>query len=345
LGIEALDAEDADAGRALSRGLRKAVDARGLGGGEAVTLVELRLALGCETNDPACLAQGGPTLRSDQLVYGTLSRENGDLHIELALLDVESGSITKSVEQKLVPSDFLPGTVDATAERLLSQLFPEPEGEDESDALSPGIAETEPPPPPSAEIRDAGEPSDGLLAKPVPRWKWAGLGVGIGVTVTGVVMGAVTGVLLTGRLRDDVFDAAQDSVNDCIDPADMTRIVPCESASDVRNEANDVDPEMIGDLCVAGRSHTDALGNPLEGGAVRNSHVADACTRADRVQVASIVGFGLIGAGIVTSAVFTTLLFFPLRKNRKAAAFLRRQPRVGFTPTPGGGMMGGSIRF
>jgi hypothetical protein len=209
---------------------------------------------------------------------------------------------------------------------------------------SPAVEET-PIPPPPPELQSAPEPDDdGPLARPVPAWKWTGLGFGIGITVTGIVTGTV-GFVLLGKVRDDVFDAATDSVNDCIDPMGFGS-VPCEGPEDVRNDANDVDPNMAGDLCSAGRSNTDALGIPIAGGAVRNAAVSDACAKGDKMRNVSIAGFAVMGVGLVATAVFTALLFVPRKSTSKAAAALRRRrPTLGFTPAPGGGMVGGGFRF
>ena len=160
-------------------------------------------------------------------------------------------------------------------------------------------------------------------------------------------MGRVTWGRMNGTLRDEGVGAAYASFNDCIDPADPSRVVPCESPGEPQNLANDVDPEASGDICDAARSSVDALGNPvMPEGAVRNASVAEACDRADRAERTAIAGFALAGIGLATTVVFTALLFFPLRKNRKQAAALRRRaPSVGFMPAPGGGTFSGSIRF
>jgi hypothetical protein len=165
--------------------------------------------------------------------------------------------------------------------------------------------------------------------------------------VVGAVGAGVTGAMLSpnGSLREGVFNAAQDSLNDCIDPEDPRKSVPCESAGDIRNDANDVDPNMTGDLCVAGRSTTDALGNPIVGGAVRNKQVADACTRADNVQIANYASFGVLGVGAALTVVFTTLLFVH-KENGATRALKRHDVRLGAAPSNGGGMtFTGGFRF
>src|SRR5688572_11569947 len=67
LGLEGSDGKAADA---LTEALRKAFNARGYGGGEEMSLSELRLTMGCEKNDDACLAQGGESLGVRRLIYG-----------------------------------------------------------------------------------------------------------------------------------------------------------------------------------------------------------------------------------------------------------------------------------
>src|SRR5690606_30899640 len=94
--VVGLDAEGSppEAAR-LTQALRGAFARRGLSGGKEAHLSELRLVLGCRTDEPACLAGGGDVLQARRLIYGTLDpAPHGGWALELSVLEVESAEVT-----------------------------------------------------------------------------------------------------------------------------------------------------------------------------------------------------------------------------------------------------------
>lgn len=335
-----LDGSDEAAAKNLTDELRRAFGRRGLGGSEELSLAEVRLTMGCEGDDPACLSEAGKSIGVENLIFGTLEPSGKEYKLTLNILNVP-GAVTETTTTRPVTKEQLaPGNIEQTANEIVESLFPK---EDESvDAPPPPVLEEDPQP--YTEPRD--EPSkSGLIwgpYKPRPKWKWAGFGVGIGLTVIGVAGAATTGVMLNNSLRDDVFQAAEDSLTDC--QVDGVK-VPCESPGDTPFPDNDVDPNMEGDLCAAGRATEDANGDPYPGGAVRNAAVADACTRADVAQDLNVASFAVLGVGAAVTLVFTTLLFVH-KENPSTKAMRRRDIQVGASPVRGGGMtFSGGFRF
>ena len=280
---------------------------------EEMSLVELRMTMGCEGNDAACLAQGGEALGAASLVYGAVkSSGTGGYDVSLTRLDVASRERTASLHKEIPASelegDSLRATAAALAAELLGETPPRP-------AAGGGDA--------AADTPAAGgrpKPSGELVwgpYKPVPTWKYAVLGTSAALLAGSVVTAAVTSAMIApnGPVRDDLLQAARDSLDDA-------------------NPNNDVDPNMSGDLCDFAR--TEPTGEP---GKVTNAAVTKVCNRADtlaKVATATWITTGIFAATTVAS----TVLLFVHRKAPGEHAF-----RLGGAASREGAYLSASMRF
>ncbi len=305
-----LESEDHDAARALTRALRNQLSGRGHSGGQEVQLVELRLTMGCESDVPSCLAEGGKTLGVDKLVYGHLRRKASGYTIDLHVIDVGAGTLERSTTGELESNELAPRAIDQTADELVAALLGE---------RRPTVPA---PPPVRSEERtaDKGRLSWGKHA-PVAKWKLGLLGTSVVLTAgaLGTAIGTTLAIRRGGLVYDELIQAAQGSLED-------------EKAS------NDIDPNSSGDLCAMARAE-------LEPGTITNTAVNDVCNKGDalaKVATASWIATGIFAA---TTVVFTTLLF--VHRERPGAAALRRHGvTLGFGPTFHGGLaMSAGARF
>jgi hypothetical protein len=297
---------DVTAAEPLTRGLRKAFAARGIGGGDEMTLAELRLTMGCTGDAPRCLAEGGATLGFSKMAYGSVRpAAGGGWQVDLTLLEVATGEVLHHWNGEVGGDELEAASLDATSERVTASLF----------------GERVPPPEQAAPLPPAAR---GKLVwgndSPRPAWKWAGFGVSAGLLVAGAVTGAVTSAMLKGKLRDDLVQAAEDSLTD-------------------GKPANDVDPATNQDLCVAARAEP-----PGEPGTVTNSAVTDVCNRGDAIAATATGSWIATGILAVPTVIFTVLLF--VHRERPAAARLRRHGVfAGASPLRGGAGFAAGFRF
>jgi hypothetical protein len=313
-----LESDDAAAGAALTKALRKAASRRGLSGGPEMSLVEMRLTMGCEGNAESCLTEGGKAIEVEQLVYGDLRKTGGSYKVQLYLLDVGKGSIASNTSMPLSAADLSPDKIDATATKIIQSLLPK---ETDDEALpptggdpTPPEVEPDPDPQPDPEPRD--KKYEWGLEKPIPKWKKVGLGVTAGVGGGAMIAGIVMQVLISGKLRNDLLEAVDASVTDGNPDNDISRGEP--------------------DLCAAARV------SPQNDGNVTNASVTRVCNKADGVQTGRTVAF--VGGGVLLAAAigFTVVLFVHKKKGTEgAAAFKRRDLKLGGAPLPGGGFSGG----
>lgn len=341
LGLEGAD--DA-ASKSLTDALRRAFARRGLGGSEELSLAEVRLAMGCQGDDPACLSEAGRSIGVQKLIYGELQPgSGGDYLLELHILDVEQAVEEAQTTRPVRASQLSEANIDATATEIVNSLFPE-----EADGELPVAPVTEPVAEDQTEPVQVDQPRrESKLVwgsyKPRPTWKWAGFGVGLGLTVVGAAGAIGTFAALNGKLREDVFDAAYASLEDCLaeGPDGRPVSVPCRAGEEDLNTANDVDPDVVDDVCLAASQRPP--GAPE--GTVTNKSVYDACQKADQVEIINRASFGVLAGGLLLTAVFTTLLF--VRKRQPGENALRRRDlQLSATPTPDGGFMfGGGMKF
>lgn len=332
-GVLGLDAEDDAAGEALTSALRKSFAARGLEGGEELSLVEMRLTMGCEDDSPECLTKVGEALGVDRVVYGYLKGSSaGGYQLELYILDAAQGVIEAQTKTPLEADALSSENVDDTADRIVGSLLGEEEEEAEPAPPPPLITtDTEPRPGAGPADRPPGSRIVWGRESPTPTWKWVGLGVSAGLLVASVAAaGGLTYAICSesdphcvsdGPLRKELIETAEESSQDGI-------------------PSNDIDPASE-DICAAAR----VTPAGAEAGSVTNAAVTRVCNRADGFVTAANVSWGLVGVSAVSTIIFTTLLFVH-REEPGAQALRRRKVEVSAGPTRDGGlMMGGSFRF
>lgn len=316
-----LDAEETAVGTRLTKALRRAFGDRGLGGGEEANLSELRLALGCRSDKPECLAGGGSMLRSRRLIYGSVHKfESGRWALDISILVVEPVELVAHETFKFEGVELAPARIDGLADRLVSQML----------VGEVAVALGTPPPPPEADGENPVEPEPSESSessepkrdrkwvwqyqRPTPRWKWAGFGVSLGVGLVGAV-GAITtsawiaaGDDASWGFRPDLLEAAEQSLNN-------------------PNEFNQVDPAMAGDLCEYNRRDDDGevLVSPGGGPGARDIGVGEVCNRGLDARLNSMAFTITAAIGLASTAVFTVLLFVHRKPEGKVARAWRRR--------------------
>ncbi|MFV8750398.1 hypothetical protein ACNOYE_07590 [Nannocystaceae bacterium ST9] len=322
LGLEG----EGDKVQALADALRWELGQRGRDDGRTMSLAELEMTMGCGDDDIGCYAQGGQTLGSEELVYGTLTKTGAGWTVQLTTIDVAQAQVTKTVSRELTEKELTESAVAATAASLLNDLYEvqatesdKPPEEDDSGVV---------PPPPEDGVDEVEEKKEGGLIwgaySPRPRWKLVGLGVTGGLTVAalGTAIGTTIAIGNNGPIRKDLLAAAQDSLDD-------------------DKPSNDIDPNSSSDLCQLARTPPD----PSKPNEVTNASVTKVCIKADNVATAATVSWVATGVFAVATVAFTVLLF--VHKDKPAASAMRkRNVRFGAAPVGGGGfMVGGGMNF
>ena len=317
----------------LTLALRAELDRRELGGGKDMSLLELKLTMGCEGNDAACLAEGGKTLEATELVYGSVTPAGDGFKVSLSKLDVAGANVTGSASASPGPDAFGSAEgIEGLAKDLIDQLY----GAEKSAPVA-AAPVTEGPPPeaqptdePAVEETRAdtadGKYELGYQGKQTPTWKWVGLGVsgGLMVGALGGAIGTTLAIGPNGSLRTELDDAADDSLTD-------------------DSPTNDVDRNRVDDVCAFAREEI----NPdTEPGAVRNSSVTEVCNRADNYATGATVSWIATGVFAASTVAFTVLLFVHQKDRRAARLLNEHELRLGGAPLPGGGFAAsGRIRF
>jgi hypothetical protein len=318
-----LDGDDSAAAERLTVALRRAFAKRGVGGSHDMSLVELRLTMGCDDDEPTCLASGGKTLGVRRLVYGYLRSSGSGYKADVRILEVDAGAVDRSTEIPVSKADLSPANIDGTATRIVNNLLPGEDSTDPPPRTASTPAEYTEPGPPIEEDKPPRERNVWFgLEKPTPGWKWAGFGVSLGLAVASGVAAAVL-FQQVSKKEDELRVAADESLMD-------------------DNRANDVNRDLVGDLCVAAR-HPNPT--PTEPEAVTNARMTRICNQADGLLAGThgaLAGVAVFG---VSTLVFTGLLF--IHRNKPGGLALKRR---GFTfgagPTVDGGIsIASSVKF
>jgi hypothetical protein len=336
LGLDAADSESQVAFD-LTEALRQELATRGRGTSKDITLLELKLTMGCDDGDMSCLAEGGKTLEAGELVFGSVKLSGEGYAVKLSRLDVSSAALTKEISLDVTKADVASeANVAAVAKRLADALYGTSDASTSEPAPAGGDAPTDGAD--SASDPLAAQGGDETATQPrsssrrgglvwgrdpnPPTWKWIGLGVSGGLTLAAVGAGIGTTISVS-RLEDDLRKAANDSLAD-------------------DNDVNDVDPALVADICQAARVEPDPENEP---GAVTNADIAAICNRGTATAKAATSMWVLTGVFAASTAVFTTLLFVR-RDDRASAALRRRGVSFGAAPVRGGGVfVGGGFRF
>ncbi len=339
LGLEGADGKAAEA---LTAALRKAFATRGYGGGEELSLAELRLSMGCEGNDLSCLAEGGEALGVQYLVFGALTPSGGEYTVDLQILRVDEAGIFKEVHGTRVDKgDLAPDRIDATATEIVNAMFPS-EDDELPDATAGVVPETGP-----EESVDDKPPRDSPYEwgpyRPRPKWKKVGLGVSAAFMVAGLTTGIVFGLPASqsrrkrGALYDELLTAANNSLTD-------------------DNPVNDVNPETVDDLCSDQPGSGGALEeiSPEGMGAqtgIRNREVAKVCQKGKGYAIAGTIGWSVFALATASTITFATLMFVRKKGDEGEppsdddTVWRRHEIRLGAMPTRNGGMLSGGFRF
>ena len=333
-----LESDDAAAGEALTKALRKAFAKRGYSGGQEMSLVELRLTMGCSGDDPKCLSEGGKAIEVRRLIYGHLKKTGGGgYQLHLLMLSVGDATVEKETNRPLSAADLSRDKIDATATALVNSLLPQ-ESDDEP-VPETGPAVDQPPVEDTPGTRPQPRQRDRKykwgLDKPVPRWKAIGLGVSASLFV--VSLGTAIGLTVATRttLRDKLVREANASLTDTNDDGTL-------------NTANDVDPTVVSDICGEATS-TPEPDNPStpenESKFVKNKKITKVCNVAkgvERGQFAAWAGTAVFG---VSTIVFSVLMFVKKNDSPAAAAAVRHGVRLGVMPSREGVRVGAGFRF
>jgi len=322
LGLEG----EGDSINALSDALRWDLNQRGRDDGNTMSLAELKLTMGCGDNDVPCLAQGGATLGSDELVFGSMTRTGSGWTVRLESLNVGLGEINSSVERELSDAELSDAALSKTAASLLDALYK--------------IKTTEADiPPPSSDAIGPLEPADGEGPKlkpkpegalvwgpysPRPTWKLAGVGVSAGLTLASLATAIGTTIAISdnGPIRKELIAAAERSLTD-------------------DKPSNNVDPATPGDLCPIARNAPD----PSRPDEVTNAEMTRICIKAENVAAAATFSWVATGVFALSTAVFTTLLFVH-KKDATVAKLIEHDVGFGGAPLQEGGFVfGGSMKF
>ncbi len=294
LTIAGLDANNAQLGDALTDALRASAERRGISLAAKLALSELRLAGGCADNAEACLAKGAKLIGGDRLVFGKLVvRASGDATVNIAILDVASAAVHTQTSVPLRAEALGADTIDATADRLLSELIPR---EVEVVAPTPADEDVRPSPEPSTSATTPDAESSLVWGNyaPRPRWKWVWFGTSLGTAVLSAA-GAITTAVLARKSDDDVLESAL-------------------------NSGQNGNPEISDQAIAAGtRAICDEAGSHPDGGdRVYNSDVATRCRDGGRFVRASNVFMGIgVVAGLSTAA--SVIVLFVHRKGGRRA--------------------------
>ncbi len=325
-----LEGNDKALNTKLTDALQKEFASRSFTTGQSMPLLELRFSVGCEENDDPCIAQGGKSLGSESIVYGTLTPTPSGIMLRLRYATTSPATIKGSVDRTVEASALSDANIGATVKSLTDELLgvkqPAPEVTPTPDTTSDTSEPGEDPRPEGPANNDT-KPSSGKLVwgkdPHPPAWKWAGLGVSAGLTVAG--LGAALGTGLQVRNNGPVY-------NDLIKKADA-------SLADA-DANNNVDRNTSGDICSTAREGVS--GNP---GGVRNQSVVDVCDRGEKLATVSTAMWVVTGVMAVSTITFTTLLFVHRKDSRAARTLRSRDVAFGGMATSNFAMVAGRFRF
>jgi len=335
-----LESDDAAAGEALTKALRKAFAKRGYSGGQEMSLVELRLTMGCSGDDPKCLSEGGKAIEVRRLIYGHLKKTGGGgYQLHLLMLSVGDATVEKETNRPLSAADLSRDKIDATATGLVNSLLPQESDDEPLPATGPKV--DQPPVDDTTGTRPQPRQRDRKykwgLDKPVPRWKAIGLGVSASLFV--VSLGTAIGLTVATRttLRDKLVREANASLTDTLEDG----VTP--------NPANDVDPTVVSDICGEATSTPETEDNPDTPGDdrtfVKNKKITKVCNVAKGVERGQFVAWAGTAVFGVSTIVFSVLMFVKKNDSPAAAAAVRHRLRLGAMPTRDGFRVGGGFRF
>src|SRR5258706_2340561 len=126
LGIEPVDVPEALAQQLTDALRQRAATTPGVRIVPGKDLVELKMIFGCDGETPTCMAQAGRSLGSDKLLYGTLKKagkNSSNVLVALKLLDVNTSTVEKFVNDSVPKKDLAGGNIAAAATRWFGALL------------------------------------------------------------------------------------------------------------------------------------------------------------------------------------------------------------------------------
>lgn len=151
------------------------------------------------------------------------------------------------------------------------------------------------------------------IHRPIPMWKTVGLATSAGVAGTATFV-ALALSIPTLRSRQG--------------KGRLTEEIEAEAEASLGTEAP-VDPDQgTSRICAQALSQP----APDQPGRVYNASVGELCVRGQKMALGGTVAWGIAGAGLVSTAVFTGLLF--LRPKGASGRALRRDRQVWFAAGP-----------
>ncbi|MEM6992619.1 MAG: hypothetical protein AAF721_19050 [Myxococcota bacterium] len=329
-----LDGEDTKASTDLTLALRSAFKTRGLSGGEEISLVEMRLTMGCENLDPKCLAEGGEALSVDKLVYGELhSQGKGSYQLEIQILDVATGEVVNQASEPVSADDLSASNIDAKAMAIVNTLL----GSEEDPEVVPSAGTTLPDDPVTEDdevIKDEPRESKYWFGRDPngPKWKKAGL-----------IASAVLAGLGVGTIFVFAIPSERSKNNRGWMANRLFRIAESEATNeDAPIPMSVIDAENVTLTCNVAENGPNGE-HPSED-INYNATVATACRDARNWSGLGTAGVVVGTVGLASTIVFGTLLLVH-KKKPGMEAFRRHQLRLGVSPTRGGASVASTFRF
>jgi PEGA domain len=126
LGLEPIDVPEALAQQLTDALRQRAAGTLGIKAVAGKDLIEIKMVFGCDSENPACMANAGRTLGADKLLYGTLKKAGGksspQVVVSLKLLDVRSASVEKFISTTVNKRELAAGAVNQSAARWFGDL-------------------------------------------------------------------------------------------------------------------------------------------------------------------------------------------------------------------------------
>lgn len=338
-----LEGQNADKAAELTAALRKQLSKRGTTQAQDMTLAELKLTMGCDDGDLACIAEGGKTMKAAELIYGKLDGASGEYTLTLTVLDVEKAKVVNGLTTTLDDAALTGDALEATAADLVNRLLGPAEGSDApvgagtgaagggtGDAAGdPGDGTSDDPTASEGEQAVEGPDKSGKLVwgmqRPPAKWKVIGLGVSGGLMLASLGTAIGTSLVIrnpNGKVYKELLQEAENSLSD-------------------ENPRNDISPDSDGDLCELARA--EPADQP---GKVTNADMTRVCNKADSLATtatASYIATGVFGASTIA---FTVLLFTHKSDSATVAKMRKHDVQLGFAPGRRGAFqVGGGFRF
>lgn len=152
-----------------------------------------------------------------------------------------------------------------------------------------------------------------MIVRPIPTWKTVGLATSAGVAGTSMIVAIALGIPTARAARGQ---------------GDISNEINARAEASLGTDAP-IDPDQgTKQICAQALTEPD----PNQPGRVYNASVGEPCRRGAKLALGSSVAWGVTGVALVSTAVFTGLLF--LRPRGASARAQRQHRRVWFAAGP-----------